>query len=84
MTFPVERSDLATIDMPRPQEKRRARLVASVDQNSIWWNRLTAKRSDMGLVRTKLEKPTSLNPGSGFSLAFPISMAKKAATVFAE
>lgn len=46
--------------MPRPQEKRRAVLVASEHQNSMWWNLLTENLSDMGFVRMKLLKPTSL------------------------
>lgn len=58
----MDRSDLATIGIPSPQEKRRAVLVASVHQNSTWWNRFTWNRSDFGLVRTKFLKPTSLNP----------------------
>jgi len=64
VALPVKRSDLETIGMPSPQEKRRAVFVASEHQNSTWWKRFTLKRSDSELVLTKLEKPTSLtSPG---------------------
>lgn len=46
--------------IPRPQEKRRAVLVASEHQNSMWWNLLTENLSDMGFFRMKFLKPTSL------------------------
>lgn len=74
MAFPVERSDLATMGMPSPHENRRAVFVASGHQNSMWWNRLTLNRSDLGLARTKLEKPPSLNPPgvSDVSFSLPI------------
>lgn len=80
MRFPVERSDFARRGMPRPYEKRREVLTASEDQNSTWWKRLTLKRSDFGLVRTKFLKPTSLKPvevavngaAFAFSVSFPI------------
>ena len=61
----MESSDFATMGMPRPQENRFAALVASVHQNSTWWNRLIINRSDWGLVRTKCLNPTSLKPGLG-------------------
>ena len=58
----MERSDFTTIGMPRPHEKRRQVLVASPHQNSTWWKRFTAKKSDLELVLMKFLKPTSLKP----------------------
>jgi hypothetical protein len=74
VALPVERSDLATMGMPSPHENRRAVFVASVHQNSMWWNRLTLNRSERGLDRTKLEKPASLYPPgvSDVSFSLPI------------
>lgn len=67
--LPVDKSDLAIMGMPSPQENRRATLVASVHQNSMWWNFFTLKRSDFGLWRTKFEKPTSSNDPSCLPIA---------------
>lgn len=62
-------AEIDELSKPQNQEKRRAQLVASVHQNSMWWKRLTLKRSERGLVRTKLENPTSLN---WVSVSWPI------------
>lgn len=67
--FPVERSDLAENRIPSPHEKRRATLVASPHQNSMWWKRFTLNLSDFGFFLTNLENPTSLNPGDAAEAA---------------